>query len=115
MSPVTLTIMARVCWGLALIGAPGRLLHTLDPVAHDRRDRIVARVLGGRHLAQAAVGIALPGEAVRRFGALVDGVHAASAIGLASVDGGHRRLALLDATIAATFSAAGAISGSSSR
>lgn len=105
-----------VCWvplirggyGLALLCSPGLLLRLAgcpgDGWAHG-----VARLLGARHAAQAAVSAPKPSAAALALGAEADLAHALSMLGLAVVDRRRRRIGYLDATVAATFAAAGVV------
>jgi hypothetical protein len=67
----------------------------------------VARVLGARQLVQAAVTAVAPTGPVAGLGALVDGLHAGTNLGIAAVSPRWRRIALTDAVIAGGFAAAG--------
>ncbi len=95
--------LARGTWGLALLLAPRRVLAAVGERAPDRRTVVVTRVLGGRHLVQAAVTGLAPSRAVLADGAWVDAVHALTAVGLAASDRPRARLALLDAGVAGTW------------
>jgi hypothetical protein len=70
------------------------------------RWRRVVRVLGARHLAEAALERGGRTDRVR-VAALVDTVHAASVIGFAALDRPRRRVALVDACVAGSFAAYG--------
>jgi hypothetical protein len=97
-------LMARVAWGVVLLVAPDRVLalsHGDDP--HDRTARRVLRILGCRHLAQAAIELVGPRPAVQYLGAGVDGIHALTSAGLAAVDRRWRRSAVIDAAVASGF------------
>jgi hypothetical protein len=101
----------RIGWGAALIAAPRPLLRGLACV-NDPADRVavaVLRVLGARHVAQAAFEVLAPQPVVRYLGAAVDGLHALTAVGLAVLDPRWRRGALTDTAIAAFFAAMAAI------
>jgi hypothetical protein len=67
----------------------------------------VLRVLGARHLAQAAVSGVAASESLAALGAVVDTLHSGSCVGLAAASGRWRRAALLDAAVEAGFAAAG--------
>jgi len=67
------------------------------------------RVLGGRHLGQAAVTAAAPTGPVVALGAAVDGLHALTALGWGVADRSHRRAGLTDAGLAAGLGIAGAL------
>jgi hypothetical protein len=67
----------------------------------------VARLLGTRHLVQAAVTAFVPVRGVFALGAAVDAVHAGSMLLLAAADPAARDAALTDALAEAAFAAAG--------
>ena len=92
----------RAGYGVALLAAPGAVSRA--PV--DARAAAIARVLGGRHLAQAAVLAAHPSPRWRAAGALVDALHGASMIAVARAAPRYRRLAIDQAWTAAAFAAA---------
>jgi hypothetical protein len=99
---------ARACYGGALLVAPGPVIRLCTGRPAGPRTRAVARVLGARHLLQAAVTIgAGPSAESLGLGAAVDMVHATSMAGLAMVDRQVRRATLTDALIEITFAAAG--------
>ena len=89
--------------GAVLLLAPGRLLRGVgDP--GDRRARLAARVLGARHLGQAAL-LAATGRRTTRFGAAVDGLHAASMVPLGLAVPLHRRAAMASGAVAGVLAA----------
>ncbi len=94
----------RAAWGITLLWCPGGLLRAAgQPASHT--DRVVVRVLGGRHLIQAAVTAIRPEPAVQAAGGVADLLHAAS--GLLACSLPHwRRAAALDALGATVFAAA---------
>jgi hypothetical protein len=96
----------RLGLGLALVVAPTKVLVACGG-EDDRRARIVARVLGARHLVEAGVLVRFDTAPVALAGAAVDGIHAATALAFAAADGRRRRLALLNAAGALFFTAAG--------
>ena len=92
----------RAVWGVALCVAPGRLVRATGSVS-DRSGRATLRVLGARHLAQAAlIGQGSP-TPLKEAGAGVDAVHAATAGIFATLDARHRRVAAADAVVAAEW------------
>lgn len=94
--------LVRGCWGASELLIPGRVVR--DMVGHpaDDRARIVSRILGARHLAQAA--LTAKGDAVAHLlGGAVDLTHSASMVLLALVDRRRRREAATSATIALAF------------
>jgi hypothetical protein len=72
------------------------------------RARRVARVLGIRHLGQAAIMAWAPGPEMIAVGGAIDLSHAASMLALAAVNRPLRRAELADALAAATLAVAGA-------
>ncbi|MGQ7297096.1 hypothetical protein [Quadrisphaera sp. KR29] len=94
---------ARAAWGAALLAAPGTVLGLLGQRRPGPRSLGVVRLLGARHLVQAAFCGRAPGRAALADGAWLDAVHALSALGLAAADRRRARLALLDAAIASTW------------
>ncbi|NJC72294.1 hypothetical protein HC031_21615 [Planosporangium thailandense] len=97
---------ARAAWGAALATAPAPVLRALG----DRPDataRRITRLLGARHLAQAALTWLRPTDRMLALGAAVDAVHAATALALAAADGRWRRAARTDATAATTWAVLG--------
>jgi hypothetical protein len=99
---------ARACYGAALLSLPGFMTRIVAGQRAGSRARSVARLLGARHLAQAALTARpAPGAARLAIGAAADLTHAASVAGLAAADRGMRRAALADAAIEVTFAAAG--------
>jgi hypothetical protein len=73
-----------------------------------RRANSVARVLGIRHLAQAAVTAWAPGPDTATAGAVIDLLHAASMLAAAAAAAGRplRRAELADALVATTLAVA---------
>jgi hypothetical protein len=106
-----LVTLGRAGYGVALVAVPG-LLIGLTGDRPGRRECAVARVLGVRHLMQAAITVAaeragLNSPVVLGGGAAVDLLHAASMLALGAVDTGVRRTALTDAAVETGFAAAG--------
>jgi hypothetical protein len=98
-------VLVRAAWGGVLLGAPGSVLSitTRSDPAFLVTARTVLRVLGARHIAQAAVQARWPRPPVLALAAAVDGLHAASGIALAATDPRWRRSALFDAAVALAF------------
>ena len=97
---------------------PGRLRRRAHPAARQaiqlatgrlpgRRACLVARVLGARHLAQAALTAVVPRPGTFAAGGEIDAVHATSMLLLAAASKPERRAALADALAEAAFAAAG--------
>jgi hypothetical protein len=99
--------VVRAGYGAALLLLPGPVIRlcTGRPASH--RTRNVARVLGARHLVQAAVTAGSgPSAESLGIGAAIDITHAASMAGLAVADRRVRRVTLTDAMIEIAFAAA---------
>ena len=94
----------RLTYGIALVLAPRRVASTVG-ASLDGRATATARVLGLRHVAQAVVLSTDRGEHLRSVAGWVDRLHAGSMLLLAAWAPGRQRVALTDATIAATFAA----------
>jgi hypothetical protein len=109
--PVTATAhglqIARATYGAALVLVPGPAIHLATGRLPSRRACRVARVLGARHLIQAALTAAAPGREGLALGGQVDAVHSASMLLLAVVSRTQRRPAVTDALTEAAFAAAG--------
>jgi hypothetical protein len=89
--------------GGVLLVAPGPLLRGVGGPS-DRSTRVVARVLGARHLAQ-AVALRRHDRTAVGVGAATDVLHSASMLALASVSRPHRRVALASGIVAAALAA----------
>jgi hypothetical protein len=83
-------LLARPGQALAMVGAPDR---------HDDVVPLVARVLGGRLVLQAATDVVLHGRS-RRVGLAVELAHAASMAAVVAVSPRHRRTASISAALA---------------
>ncbi|SDZ20579.1 hypothetical protein SAMN05444365_10753 [Micromonospora pattaloongensis] len=102
-----LVVAARLGWGGLLLLTPGRLTR---PVAPPTSPAVATlRVLGARHLVQAATTIRWHGSVVFATGAAVDGIHSMAALALAAVDRRQRRSAALDAAVAAALAVLGVV------
>ena len=99
--------LARVGYGTALVLAPGVAIFLATGHLPGRGARRVARLLGARHLVQAALTAVAPLPEVFTMGAQADAVHAASMVLLATVDRPARKIALTDALAEAIFAATG--------
>lgn len=96
----------RAVYGTALLVAPVPVLKAVTGVVPSGRARRVTRLLGARHLAQAAIS-AGAGEQALTLGAVADGLHAVSMLLLAAADQRLRRAELADAAIAGLLAAVG--------
>lgn len=95
----------RAGYGALLLLAPDPMIRLCSGHGSDRRTRVVVRLPGVRHLAQAVLTAGSPGTAVLALGVQADPAHAASMVGLAACD--RARAALVDAMGAGSFAAAG--------
>jgi hypothetical protein len=101
---------ARACYGGVLLLAPGPAIRVCTRRPASSRARHVTRVLGARHLVQAALTAAAPpGAAGPGIGAAVDLAHATSMVALALADHADRRATLADAAIATVFAGGGLV------
>lgn len=102
--------LVRAAWGAVLLTAPacltGRTGQSGQPP--EARRRWVIRVLGARHVLQAAVTAWRPTPAVLAAGAATDVLHAASMAALALCDARWRGRAAADAVLASCFAIASA-------
>jgi len=101
--------MVRAGYGVLLASAPGTVARRYAGHPADRRTRVVARILGVRHLTQAVLTLGTPGPTVLALGVEADLAHAISMLGLAAVDRSRRRAALVDGVGAGCFALAGAL------
>jgi hypothetical protein len=102
-----MTAWARAAYGIMLLIVPGPLLRLASGVPASPRGRAVARVLAARQLTQAALTAVVPGAACLAVGAQTDVAHGVSTLAWAAINRRSRRVALLDAAVAALFAAAG--------
>ncbi len=108
-SPGPLVPLARAAYGAAVLVAPGPLIRLCTGRSPSRNARRTARVVGLRHLAQAAVTLWAPAPDVVAVGVLVDLTHAASMLGFAAVNRPLYRAELTDALAAATLAVTEAV------
>lgn len=106
-SPRLVVSLARAGYGAALLCAPGPMIGFCTGQPPSPRARRVARVLGIRHLGQAAVMAWARGPEMIAVGGAIDLTHAASMLALAIVNRPLRRAELADALAAATLAVAG--------
>ena len=107
-APARLLQVARAGYGGALLTMPGPVIRLATGRPAGPGARAVARVLGARHLLQAALTTAAASSRLSLgIGAVVDLAHAASMAALALADRQARRLTLPDALIETTVAAAG--------
>ncbi|MEU4660399.1 hypothetical protein AB0F83_01450 [Micromonospora chalcea] len=99
-------LIGRVAWGSLLLLAPAALLRPVGRATPAARATL--RVLGARHLAQAAVTLRWPVPGVLVVGVAVDGTHALATLVLAATDRRQRHVALADTAAATAWAALGA-------
>ncbi len=99
--------ITRGAWGAALLLCPGRVLATVHGLRVDNRSRVIARILGARHLTQSILSGYRPSPEVLAMGVWIDAVHALTALGLAVVDRSRARAGLTDTAVAGLWAAAG--------
>ena len=91
--------------GLGLLGLlrPDDLLRMTQIHDLSRGTQRAARILGGRYLGQAAVGLLFRRPWTSRADATIEAIHATSMIAFATWSPRHRRAALTSALVAAGF------------
>ncbi|WP_460866229.1 hypothetical protein [Rhodococcus aerolatus] len=98
--------LVRGTWGAACLLAPRAVLRSWG--AHrDTTSVVVTRVLGVRHLTQAALSGSAPTPRTLAMGTWVDAVHSLTALALAVRDPHRARAGVGDAAVAALWAAAG--------
>jgi hypothetical protein len=98
--------LARAGYGVALICAPGPMIGVVTGQPPSRRARQVARILGVRQLAQAAITALNPRPEVVGLGVVVDLLHAASMFAFAAVIPDLRAAEFADALAATSLAVA---------
>jgi hypothetical protein len=99
--------VVRAGYGSLELAVPNLLSTRLLAAPLTPVERRASRILGARHVVQAAATAALPTPAAYRLGAGVDGLHALSMVALAAVDPPRRRIAVAEAVTAGAFAVAG--------
>ncbi len=99
--------LARAGWGGAMLFAPRIVLARVHHVEVNTNSLLVARVLGARHLTQAALSGVNPSPEVLAMGVWVDVAHASTAVALAVVDRTRARAGLTDTAVAGLWAGAG--------
>lgn len=100
-------VLVRTAWGLALLSAPRLLARVAGHGASSTATEDFARLLGGRHLVQAAATARHPTFPVLLTGAAADALHATTGVALGVLAARWRRAVLLDAAVAAAFATGG--------
>jgi len=98
--------IARGAWGALLLLAPAVPLRALTGGSEPAGGPTLLRVLGARHVLQAAATLAAPTAWTLRLGAVADALHCASGLAFAAIDDRERRAALLDAAVAGAWAVA---------
>jgi hypothetical protein len=99
--------LLRAGWGAALVVAPDQVMSNVHGLHVDRKSITVVRILGARHLIQAALSGLRPSPDVLAMGVWIDAVHALTALGLAVLDKRRARAGLTDAAFAGLWAGAG--------
>jgi hypothetical protein len=95
---------AHAAWGVLLLMAPTRALH-LSEQSDTRSVRTTARILGGRHVAEAALIMATRPGLPPRWATTVDALHAGTMLLVASLSSRLRRGALISAAVSGSLAA----------
>jgi hypothetical protein len=95
----------RAIWGAVELVEPAVIGRAL--LGHEPDDAVqgVMRILGARHLVQAAA-VGLTGGKLHSAGGVVDLLHAGSMVALAAMDARRRRTASVSACVALAFAVA---------
>ena len=97
----------RAAYGALLLLVPGMIMWVVCGEPAARVPRMVARILGLRHLTQALL-LERNGTRNRLMaGATIDAAHALSMVGLAALNRDHRWSAALDAVLATGLAVSG--------
>lgn len=99
--------LLRGTWGAALLIAPRQVMASVHHLKDDTKSVVIARILGGRQLVQAALSGLRPSPEVLAMGVWVDAVHALTALGLAVADHSRARAGLTDTAVAGLWAGAG--------
>jgi hypothetical protein len=99
---VRASVALRLIWGSTLLFVPGQVLRIMDRATPTAGACRIVRVLGGRHVLQAAAEWRF-GARATRLGIAVDALHVATDFGFAGCDRRWRRAAGTDAAVTAGF------------
>ena len=97
----------RAGWGAVLVLQPHPVVRAASGRTPTEAARTVARILGARHLLQALASLRWSSATARDLGLATDMLHALTGLGFAALPTTWRRAALLDASLASGFAAAG--------
>lgn len=106
MSRVDRTELARAAWGIALLLAPRHVLRRIHHGPVDGPSVQVLRVLGVRHLLQAALVSQRPTPRVLLAASAVDLSHCLSAVPVALVGGRYARAGAVETVVAGAWTLA---------
>lgn len=93
--------IARLGWGAALLARPRAVSGLAEGHPAGEKMAIAARVLGARHILQAAAERRWPASGLRRVGAAIDALHAVVMAAVAVPTSAARGPALASSVIAA--------------
>ena len=106
-APTRMLALVRGVWGIVQLAVPRTLIRCCGRFDTGQLSVGVLRVLGMRHVLQAAATFAVPDDAVVKLGAGADALHALTGFGLAARSRSWRRAALTDSAVAVGFGAVG--------
>ncbi len=101
--------LLRTGVGAALTAFPDRIASAAQGHPASVFARRFTRVVGVRHLTQAALTLAAPELLTPSRGAVIDGLHGATTMLLAATSPRHRRAAVINTVVAATFCGLGVV------
>ena len=108
-APIRAVALLRAGVGAALTVFPGRVASAAEGRPAAPFARLFTRALGVRQLTQATFTLTAPQLFTPLRGTVIDGLHTASVMVLAAVSPRHRRAALMNAALAATFCGLGVV------
>lgn len=108
-APTRGVALLRAGVGAALTVFPGQVASAAEGRPAVPLVRLFTRVLGVRHLTQATLALAAPTVLTPSCGAVIDALHLLTTMLLAVVSPRHRRAALTNAALAATFCGLGVV------
>jgi hypothetical protein len=94
----TFLFVAHAVWGVLLLTAPTRALRLRGP-SDTRSVRTTARILGGRHVAEAALIAAAGPDRPPRWATMIDALHAGTMLLVAGLSSRLQRAALISAEV----------------
>ncbi|GAA4266635.1 hypothetical protein [Frondihabitans peucedani] len=95
----------RAAFGLAELLFPDQVAEHILGHPADPRERVFIRILGGRHLTQAAILLILSRRTAHRLGGVVDLIHAGTMVAVAVTDPRRKVAGTVNATVAVVFAA----------